>query len=240
LSVSASHKAIKGARPSQFTSRLRNPQPDSVTYIQHGPHLPTIPRRRADLRMFKVQDTSRNDTFHDISGGCEKGYHRAVRYRLMLIAPGIQRTARKSLSVRRGVRFHDWLDCSDNAYLCLSRVNVIEGEPNDRPMTTGNHTVRDIYCCKCNTTLGWKYVCSPEFSPRVTLLDRSRLGLCVRSHTEIQRRQIHTGTQPAGGRAMMTMTMHICIIWSCLYLVHVELGMQPQRNTTPTMIVSYI
>jgi hypothetical protein len=25
-------------------------------------------------------------------------------------------------------------------------------------MTTGNHTVRDIYCCKCKTILGWKYV----------------------------------------------------------------------------------
>ena len=37
-------------------------------------------------------------------------------------------------------------------------VNVIEGEPNDRQMTTGNHTVRDIYCVKCGTTLGWKYV----------------------------------------------------------------------------------
>jgi hypothetical protein len=37
-------------------------------------------------------------------------------------------------------------------------VNVDEGEPGDRTMTTGNHTVRDIYCCKCGTTLGWKYV----------------------------------------------------------------------------------
>ena len=37
-------------------------------------------------------------------------------------------------------------------------MNVIEGEPNDRQMTTGNHTVRDIYCCKCGATLGWKYV----------------------------------------------------------------------------------
>lgn len=26
-------------------------------------------------------------------------------------------------------------------------------------MTTGNHTVRDIYCVKCGETLGWKYVC---------------------------------------------------------------------------------
>jgi hypothetical protein len=25
-------------------------------------------------------------------------------------------------------------------------------------MTTGNHTVRDIYCCKCGVVLGWKYV----------------------------------------------------------------------------------
>lgn len=40
------------------------------------------------------------------------------------------------------------------------RVNVVEGEPNDRLMTTGNHTVRDIYCIKCATTLGWKYVWS--------------------------------------------------------------------------------
>ena len=40
----------------------------------------------------------------------------------------------------------------------LSRVNVIEGEPNDTQMTTGNHTVRDIYCVKCGQTLGWKYV----------------------------------------------------------------------------------
>ena len=42
-----------------------------------------------------------------------------------------------------------------------TRVNVVEGEPDDRPMTTGKHTVRDIYCCKCGTTLGWKYVNAP-------------------------------------------------------------------------------
>lgn len=41
----------------------------------------------------------------------------------------------------------------------LGSVNVVEGEPNDRQMTTGNHTVRDIYCVKCATILGWKYVC---------------------------------------------------------------------------------
>ncbi|KAJ3926097.1 MAG: yippee-like protein [Lentinula lateritia] len=43
------------------------------------------------------------------------------------------------------------------AYLFDVVVNVVEGEACDRPMTTGNHTVRDIYCIKCGTTLGWKY-----------------------------------------------------------------------------------
>ncbi|KAI0786044.1 Yippee/Mis18 [Abortiporus biennis] len=43
------------------------------------------------------------------------------------------------------------------AYLFDGVVNVLEGEPNDRQMTTGNHTVRDIYCVKCHTILGWKY-----------------------------------------------------------------------------------
>lgn len=52
------------------------------------------------------------------------------------------------------------LDCSSPplGLRHLRSVNVIEGEPNDRQMTTGNHTVRDIYCVKCGQTLGWKYV----------------------------------------------------------------------------------
>ncbi|KAF8213437.1 Yippee/Mis18 [Mycena galopus ATCC 62051] len=52
------------------------------------------------------------------------------------------------------------------AYLFDGVVNVIEGEANDRPMTTGNHTVRDIYCCKCGTTLGWKYEKAYETSQK--------------------------------------------------------------------------
>ncbi|CCA74243.1 related to Yippee protein [Serendipita indica DSM 11827] len=43
------------------------------------------------------------------------------------------------------------------AYLFAKVVNVRQGEPNDRPMTTGLHTVRDIFCIKCNTQVGWKY-----------------------------------------------------------------------------------
>ena len=56
----------------------------------------------------------------------------------------------------------------------VCRVNVIEGEPNDRQMTTGNHTVRDIYCCKCKTILGWKYVSMPcPPAPPVPSIPRS-------------------------------------------------------------------
>lgn len=38
-------------------------------------------------------------------------------------------------------------------------VNVDHGEPDDRTMITGLHTVRDISCSKCKTTVGWTYVC---------------------------------------------------------------------------------
>lgn len=37
------------------------------------------------------------------------------------------------------------------------RVNIETGVPEDRPMTTGLHTVRDVMCAKCGEVLGWKY-----------------------------------------------------------------------------------
>ncbi|CAE6369171.1 unnamed protein product [Rhizoctonia solani] len=43
------------------------------------------------------------------------------------------------------------------AYLFEKVVNIKIGPPGDRPMTTGLHTVRDIYCVRCGETLGWKY-----------------------------------------------------------------------------------
>lgn len=41
--------------------------------------------------------------------------------------------------------------------LACNRVNVALGPPEDRSMTTGLHTVRDVMCAKCGETLGWKY-----------------------------------------------------------------------------------
>ncbi|KAI9488846.1 Yippee/Mis18 [Zychaea mexicana] len=44
------------------------------------------------------------------------------------------------------------------AYLFNYVVNILQGEAEDRSMTTGLHTVRDISCVKCSTVLGWTYV----------------------------------------------------------------------------------
>ncbi|KAM0749235.1 yippee-like protein [Meredithblackwellia eburnea MCA 4105] len=43
------------------------------------------------------------------------------------------------------------------AYLFTEVRNVVSGDPEDRPMTTGLHTVRDISCSKCKEVLGWTY-----------------------------------------------------------------------------------
>ncbi|CAO3609813.1 unnamed protein product [Cunninghamella echinulata] len=44
------------------------------------------------------------------------------------------------------------------AFLFNYVVNIIAGEAEERPMTTGVHIVKDISCCQCNTLLGWTYV----------------------------------------------------------------------------------
>jgi hypothetical protein len=43
------------------------------------------------------------------------------------------------------------------AYLFNVVINVCEGHCQDRHMTTGLHTVRDVYCASCRKVLGWKY-----------------------------------------------------------------------------------
>ncbi|KAI8807261.1 yippee zinc-binding/DNA-binding /Mis18, centromere assembly-domain-containing protein [Cladochytrium replicatum] len=44
------------------------------------------------------------------------------------------------------------------AYLFNKVINVTEGEPQDRSMTTGLHNVTDIMCATCQTVVGWKYI----------------------------------------------------------------------------------
>ncbi|KAM0788028.1 hypothetical protein ACM66B_006227 [Microbotryomycetes sp. NB124-2] len=52
------------------------------------------------------------------------------------------------------------------AFLFTTVVNVNEGPAEDRPMTTGLHTVRDISCAKCGEVLGWRYDKAYELSQK--------------------------------------------------------------------------
>ncbi|GBE61102.1 zinc binding protein [Babesia ovata] len=45
-----------------------------------------------------------------------------------------------------------------NAWLFSRVYNVSEGYVEDRMMTTGQHSIVDIYCNRCGSNLGWKYL----------------------------------------------------------------------------------
>ncbi|KIM76629.1 hypothetical protein PILCRDRAFT_826193 [Piloderma croceum F 1598] len=65
------------------------------------------------------------------------------------------------------------------AYLFDRVTNLIEGVPFDRDMTTGKHTVRDMFCCGCQNVVGWKYERAFENSQKYKegkyILERSLL-----------------------------------------------------------------
>ncbi|KAJ3367974.1 Protein yippee-like 5 [Allomyces arbusculus] len=52
------------------------------------------------------------------------------------------------------------------AFLFDKVVNVAEGPAEDRHMTTGLHTVRDIRCIHCGAVVGWKYEYAYEESQK--------------------------------------------------------------------------
>ena len=92
-----------------------------------------------------------------------------------------------SFWLRVSIHYHKVQSLQLTAYY-FRRVNVVEGEPYDVPMTTGNHTIRDIYCYKCGTTLGRKYVNAPSISPTPEFTEN--VGQGVRTVAEVQGRQI--------------------------------------------------
>ncbi|CAM0147148.1 unnamed protein product [Urochloa decumbens] len=63
------------------------------------------------------------------------------------------------------------------AYLLDKMVNVNDGERDERMMTTGMHTVCDIFCVACGSIVGWKYLAAVDKSQRYKvgkfLLDRA-------------------------------------------------------------------
>ncbi|KAJ3211080.1 hypothetical protein HDU67_004788 [Dinochytrium kinnereticum] len=74
------------------------------------------------------------------------------------------------LSTQNEILSKQFQGAKGKAYLFLAlltfRFNIIEGRPEDRTMTTGLHTVRDIYCLCCHSIVGWKYDKAYEESQR--------------------------------------------------------------------------
>ncbi|XP_057866265.1 protein yippee-like [Cryptomeria japonica] len=68
------------------------------------------------------------------------------------------------------------------AYLFNTVVNVSTGVVEDRMMTTGMHTVTDIYCNTCHQIVGWKYEVAHEKSQKYKegkfILERNKLVDC--------------------------------------------------------------
>ncbi|PWN90930.1 yippee-like protein [Acaromyces ingoldii] len=56
-------------------------------------------------------------------------------------------------------------------------VNITLGDADDRQMTTGLHTVRDVRCANCSHILGWKYdkahVDSERYKEKKFILERA-------------------------------------------------------------------
>ncbi|KAG8931327.1 hypothetical protein FRC02_002875 [Tulasnella sp. 418] len=52
------------------------------------------------------------------------------------------------------------------AYLLHSTVNIKLGKKEDRELLTGRHTVADIKCVGCDTSVGWTYLKAHEASQR--------------------------------------------------------------------------
>ncbi|KAK6542993.1 Protein yippee-like 2 [Orbilia ellipsospora] len=68
------------------------------------------------------------------------------------------------------------------AYLVTHIIpsNIIHGRPTSRALQTGAHTVSDISCKICGSTLGWKYIHAEERSQRYKIgkyiLETGRVG----------------------------------------------------------------
>ena len=66
-------------------------------------------------------------------------------------------------------------------FLMFCRVNIVEGPPDERQMTTGRHIVRDISCVSCKEVVGWKYdrayEPSEQYKEGKFILEHELLGL---------------------------------------------------------------
>ncbi|GAB65830.1 hypothetical protein PCYB_073320 [Plasmodium cynomolgi strain B] len=72
------------------------------------------------------------------------------------------------------------------AWLFSKVINICEGQYEDRMMTTGQHTIVDIYCNNCRNNVGWKYEDSSEESQKYKkgkyILEKALLSFLVIDH----------------------------------------------------------
>ncbi|GER53842.1 protein yippee-like [Striga asiatica] len=65
------------------------------------------------------------------------------------------------------------------AYLFSNAYNITMGPNEERMMSSGMHTVADIFCCCCGQIVGWKYEAAHEMSQKYKegkfVLERGRI-----------------------------------------------------------------
>ncbi|KAK4755100.1 hypothetical protein SAY87_008857 [Trapa incisa] len=65
------------------------------------------------------------------------------------------------------------------AYLFRNVVNISLGPSEDRHLTSGLHTVNDIYCSSCQQIMGWRYEKAYEESEKykegLYILEKERM-----------------------------------------------------------------
>lgn len=139
-----------------------HPPPPFPEPPRHGHELSSVLGRSQNLRLFHLQDTLGHYPFDALEGETGLILHLGAHYKPIHIFCDDLRHSMVNTAGHISLRECEIspgrplnLDIG-NSHDC--RVNVVEGKPCDRQMTTGNHTVRDIYCIKCGVTLGWKYV----------------------------------------------------------------------------------
>ncbi|MFH4975247.1 hypothetical protein AB6A40_001956 [Gnathostoma spinigerum] len=66
-------------------------------------------------------------------------------------------TCETYLSNRHEVMSTNFRGATGRAFLFRRVVNIRESDVESREMMTGRHLVRDIFCKRCNTKLGWMY-----------------------------------------------------------------------------------
>ncbi|EFJ14674.1 hypothetical protein SELMODRAFT_268836 [Selaginella moellendorffii] len=84
------------------------------------------------------------------------------------------------------------------AYLFNTVVNVFEGPLEERMMTTGVHTVADIYCKGCQQNVGWKYEFAQHKAQKYKegkfILERGRIVGCEKGDFYLETQAI--GSDP--------------------------------------------